>query len=380
MAFRIAPLAWNLLTAANITTAAAAFRPGFPVGSVVTDDPLEVAIGSGLWVVTANVNDDVCFDEGGAELIGTIAPGIYNGWMAYAIGVATAMNAVGSNWQAYQIQGSTNRGKWELGRTSGTGALRCQNGTSTFTAWRDLGFNEDADRSAAASHTGDVPAVHGTGGEQVAADLTTAQSAQMAAIVHPISGRGLAPVVNFGTTSAVADATETDWGDYDDELMVCFFASPHTYRYVRFDLPSQHAASLPEVGAGILFLGPYFELENSYEWDSKAHGNQLKLTGPTGISGTPFLSELRAGEVFRVEWRAAPGWGDADTGAMRNLLEDLGVNALAIVSFDQSVGRKNTETRLCRLVQMPQMPHSYGRDRSGAWKGITLDWEVKGVL
>jgi hypothetical protein len=374
MALRIAPLSWSLIPDASIQTSDAAFFKGFPASNLSDDDIFRVAVGRGLWEMTAT-DRDLDIDQGFGSVRAQIAIGTYHGPGPTASVAIEALNSVGSLWYAYQIQDAVNRNHWVLGRTSGTGALLCNSGANVATsAWAHLGFSTDYDRAAAVSHVSDFPAIQGTGGDQVLYDLSTAKTAQMSAVVNPVGGKGFAPVVRFGTTTAVSDATETDFGEHDDEMMVSFFSSPQRYRYVRLDLVNPRG-STPGVGAGYFYLGPYFETGRSWEWGSYSRSKMLEIRPSVGILGVPFLTELEPGETFSVSFSSSPGLDDADALSVLSLLEDLGVSDYAIVSVDQTSGYINRETKMCRVVSVPSAAHVYDESKSGRWS-VELEFEV----
>ena len=97
-------------------------------------------------------NQYICFDEGGVELVATIAAGTYTG-TTLAAAVDTALDAAGAD---YTVSYSTSTRKFTLAKDTGNYTLRWLTGTRRGADAADLlGFDDAANDTGAGTYTSD---------------------------------------------------------------------------------------------------------------------------------------------------------------------------------------------------------------------------------
>lgn len=119
-----------------------------------------VRIPRSFYDVRTGVNDAIDFNEGGGELNGTLAAGIYDA-TSFAAAVKTALDAAGA--ATYTVAVSDDTGLMTITPNAGTFGLLWTTGTNTATnaslmmGWRVSGGTQAADVAAAASVTSIYP-------------------------------------------------------------------------------------------------------------------------------------------------------------------------------------------------------------------------------
>lgn len=141
----------NFLFGTGAALSASSFVSTLPPSFVLDQLPSKVWRSSGPWEVVAGFNDRIDFDEGGAELVATLNPGIYTTPTLYAAEIKTQMDAAGA--LTYTISYSSNR--FQIAAT-GNFTLRWQSGTDVArSAGIDIGFNITANDTGNNTYTAD---------------------------------------------------------------------------------------------------------------------------------------------------------------------------------------------------------------------------------
>jgi len=369
----LAPLAWNALTGATVSTDAEAFQRGCPASNLWDSDPRKLCLSRGQFTVTAATNDSVEFDDGSAQST-TVAAGLYNSPAEVAIAIAAAMNAVSSAWQVYWIQGSTNRYRFVVKRTTGTGALTIA--TDDDSVFKHLLGFRDADRSAAATHTGDY-AVTSAPRDSVLVDLTTAKPADCTFLAYPQLSPGGVVRVCTGTTTACSDSTDVVGDSADSECLYLGYAATRSARYVRLDLSDSRRHDAPRAGAGYWYHGPVWD---SLEWDVESYQRSLepRYAANRSLTGQLYAGEVAPVERVRVAFTSGAGLEPRDAHEAENLLAALGINGLVFVALDPTY-EPHRESMLARLTAMPSLERVAAESPAGRWR-LTLEFERVPVL
>lgn len=114
--------------------------------------------GNGVFVV-ADSCKYIDFDEGGAELTGTVVTGTYDG-NTLATAIAVALNAAPSKALTYTCVYSESEAKFTIA-AGGNFTIRWNTGTHKATDISDLaGFSDAADDTGAATYTSDSRRIH----------------------------------------------------------------------------------------------------------------------------------------------------------------------------------------------------------------------------
>ncbi len=386
----IAPNSFSEVASGTVQTAAAAFSLGMPAANLFTDDPLEIAELRGTFDVVAGTSDKIDFDEGGGELTATLTAATYLSPMELCIQVATQMNAVGSNWRASWLQGSTDRFRFKLERTSGTASLLNETGTNqSDSALKALCGFANYDRATAAAHTGDFAALHTTqlaasnlwSGCNVLVDLGSAKPAHASFLANPRLSVGGGVDINTGDTTAVSDDQYRFEDSIDSEVMGLVFSSVTTRRYVRLTLLDPRRTDWPRLGAGHWFYGPVFDtnasdLDEPIEWEVGSYGREMvsRTTRTQSVAGHPKFGEVAPGERFSVTFRSGPGLSSRVAPALEDLAAALGVSNYCFVALDPD-NEPHRETRYCRLTEAPSFVRERRESVHGRW-GLTLTFET----
>ena len=375
------PHSHNILPGATLSPSLHRYEPRFPPANMLSDADLRLPmLGLGAFRTATYLHIDFDEELGGGEMTATIKTTLIENPAALCAEAALKMNAAGTldyywRWR----QDSTARYRFEL-IASDTVALKPNSGTNTATsALRYLMGFRSQDRAAAATHLGDLSVVHNPlAGDAALWDMTTATTAQAAVIVNPFGSRGLRPRVDMGTDTSVNDFQQ-EFGDFDDELMATFFATPQTYRYAQILFRDPHredALAGLGCGAGYFYLGPYLNLDN-FTWSTYSEGQQVMSHTQTGTTGLPFVSELRPGRTFSVGFSAQPGLTSADATALQDMVFALGTQEKITIAFDPT-NDPSGSTRCCRLTSAPTFQHIYDVSKAGRWT-CGLEFEVLAV-
>jgi hypothetical protein len=361
-------LSENRVNSALLSTASTVALKGFPQANLTdADEPRRPTLYRGQFVVTAGVNDALNFTDTGARSA-VVAPATYPNPAAFANAIAAAMNGAGgaTDYIVYWDQSATNRNRFVIEKAASTVSLEINTGAGAATSCLRLlcGFR-NADRTAAASHVADLAVIHqptftgATAGDYTRWDLATVKPMQAAVLVSPHLSPGARPYLDFGTSSATGNDAEIKFGDFDDELMCAFFTL-QTHRYVALHLCDPHREDLSYVGAGLCWVGNWYA--PSHTWTATSRSGRMLTSSSKGeITGTPFLSEMQAGDSFNFSLEVA-----SDMDGLAEVLRSAGMNDRLAVALDP-LNEPNRETRLCRLAAMPTLERKQRETRLGWW-------------
>lgn len=358
--------------------------PGFPVANLWHSDARKPTRWRHVTNIRTGVNDRIDGDDG-APFVATLNQGFYVGMPAICAERARALNAVSSNWVCYQLQGSTNRYRVVLARTSGTASLL--NATGPNVARCELtqtgGFRAE-DRSAAGEHVGDVPATQGLSA-QLALDFGEARGPFSGAIFYALDASPAAIVyVHAGATNPAADAFAVA-REVDADGILLPFTSTTAYRYYLATIGDPRRQDKPYVGLGEFWMGTWFDTDRTgwarieAEKDGFGYALEFRSIVTERRHGYPTFSEVRPGELYTAPFLSAPGVDPAEEPSYAALLRDLGRTGEAYVSAGTAGTGAGPDSaplaaacRLCRLDGLPVI----GQNQETGRYSVTFRWRV----
>lgn len=373
---RLIPLidAWNLLTQGSDAGDDREWLRSAPVGNLTTADFREPAISNGVWVVQAGVNDDIDINEGAGELTATLTAATYYSAHQFAEEVEAQLEVAGTHsYTVTWLQDDAARYRFKIADDTGTVALPWNSGTNAATSARGLLGYGDYDRSAAATHTGDVAVIHDPILGARVQRSSIAGIARCAVVVGPVGGCDLRANARFSGASP----ERYGLGDYDDELMVTFFDAVDNAT-VSLELLCPHSADTQLVGAGYGYIGDYYEPSNAWEVSSYDLDPIDASVIHRTQSGRAYVgAEFGQRYSLKLGWRGAPGYDPDDLPQLRHLLDDIGIGDPLVVAMDPA-NEPTRESYLCRLVAMPSLTKVYTEGKPGRW-AVSLELETVSV-
>ena len=193
---------------------------------------------SGTFIIDST-NSSLDFDIGGGEITATLTTGTYTP-TTLATEIATQMNVVSTDTHTATYDGTT--GKWTIDSDGGTFSLLTNTGSNTATSvFTSIGFDTAADKTGAATYTGENVAIHTE--ENVVFDLKTTEDIDaFSFILDPLDGNKFTSSVVIKLqanatdvwTSPAVDETITLDSRYDIALKV--FSTAQSYRYWRVQI------------------------------------------------------------------------------------------------------------------------------------------------
>jgi hypothetical protein len=237
-------------------------HPQFPSTDTQGDTPSQfwrtrhgTGSGNGLFVVT-NSNKYINFDEGGAELTGTLTTGSYNG-NTLATAVAAAMNAAPGKALTYACVYSETNALFTISAGSNF-TIRWNTGTNKAADISDLcGYSDGSNDTGALTYTSDYRRIHYPRAF-ITNDLLTAQGVNFLAFLnHNISASA-----TIKWRGADDDAFTTNLEEvtitHNPTNLIYFFASSKTKRYTQIQVEDPtNPNSYIQVGAVV--MGTYWE-------------------------------------------------------------------------------------------------------------------------
>jgi hypothetical protein len=299
--------------------------------------------GNGLFVVDATCNK-INFDEGGAELTGTVASASYNG-NALATAVAAALNGAAGKALTYACVYSESTGKFTISAGANF-TLRWLNGTNKTTDISDLcGYLDTANDTGAATYTSDNRRIHWPKAF-IDIDLLTACEANFIGLLgHNISSAAVIKLYGADDTAFTTNLT-TDTITWALGSIYFFLSASRTKRYYRVSIedPTNTGAYIQ---ISTISLGKYFEPSRNY------------IVG--GPEGPEDLADLGLSDSLNLYGQEKPmldtwdlpfdGLSNAEKAEVRVLNFECGLTKALIICFDSSspnttsylVGQTETE-------------------------------------
>ena len=211
--------------------------------------------GNGLFVVSDS-NKYINFDEGGAELTGTVTTGSYNG-NTLATAVAAAMNAAPGKALTYACAYSETNALFTISAGSNF-TIRWNTGTNKAADISGLcGFSDAANDTGALTYTAEYRRIHYSRA-YITLDLLTAQEVNFLALLN----------------HNISDAATIKWRGADDDAFTVnlvevtithnptnlfyFFGSSSTKRYVQIQIEDPTNPN-SYIQIGPMIMGKYWE-------------------------------------------------------------------------------------------------------------------------
>ncbi|HCS49905.1 MAG TPA: hypothetical protein DIW61_17330 [Candidatus Aminicenantes bacterium] len=211
--------------------------------------------GNGLFVVTDS-NKYINFDEGGAELTGTVATGSYNG-NTLATAVAAAMNAAPGKALTYACVYSETNALFTISAGSNF-TIRWNTGTNKAVDISGLcGFSDAADDTGALTYDGDYRRIHYPRAF-ITNDLLTAQTVNFLALLnHNISASATIKWRGADDDAFTVNLVEVTITHNPTNLFY-FFGSSSTKRYVQIQVEDPTNPN-SYIHIGPVVMGTYWE-------------------------------------------------------------------------------------------------------------------------
>jgi len=281
--------------------------------------------GNGVFVV-ADANKYIDFDEGGAELTGTLTVGTYNG-NTLATEIAAALNAAPDKALTYTCVYDEATAKFTIA-AGGNFTIRWNTGTHKATDISALaGFSDAADDTGAATYTSDTRVVHYPCAF-ISCDTVNIVSAQFFAIIgHGISSAATIKFIGADDAAYTTNAVEIAI-TYNATSIFYFHSSVVSKRYWKLEIQDP-TNSQAYVMVGTVVLGPYWEPTRSFGKHSE--GKEDRSEVDYSDSGDVFCQRKKVSDVWALPFS---GLTDSDRDLALALLEDVGLSNGIIICTD----------------------------------------------
>jgi hypothetical protein len=332
-------------------------HPQYPATDIQGDTPSQfwrtrngTGSGNGLFVVTDS-NKYIDFDEGGAELTGTLTAGSYNG-TTLATEIAVAMNAAPGKALTYACAYNLTDAKFTISAGSNF-TIRWFNGTHKTTDISDLaGYSDAANDTGAATYDSDSRRIHYPRA-YVSIDLLTATEVNFLAILnHNISASAIIKwrgADDAAFTTGLEEVTIT----HNLSNIFYFFTSSKTKRHVQLQIEDP-TNSNSYIQIGPIVMGTYWELSREA---TKPH-SKGKVDNSI-VEESQSLVEYGQPRPLRKIWGLSyVGMNDTDADKVIAFFEEAGVSHGFIVCLDYN--SPNTYSYFVRNADLaePQYNHS----------------------
>jgi hypothetical protein len=298
--------------------------------------------GNGTFVVTDS-NKYVDFDEGGAELTGTLVLGTYNG-LTYAAAIATAMNAAPGKALTYAGAYNETTSKFTISAGSNF-TIRWNTGTHKATDISDTaGYSDAANDSGAASYTSDYRRIHWPA-VYFDNDLGGLNDLNIAGLInHNISSAATISLI-MSTTSDFSSGNTTETLTYNAYAIFKFFTLVNK-RYVRIKIEDPTNPN-SYIQVGPVWTTKYIEPSRTFSGDGYEDGgddpSDIEFT-PAGVLCAQERSFIDAVNIVFNRLEAT------SKNEIRALIEEVGLTRSLLAIFDYS--QPNTTTMLARLNEV----------------------------
>jgi len=297
--------------------------------------------GNGLFVVTDS-NKYINFDEGGAELTGTVATGGYNG-TTLATAVAAAMNAAPGKALTYACVYSETNALFTISAGSNF-TIRWNTGTNKAVDISGLcGFSDAADDTGALTYDGDYRRIHYPRAF-ITNDLLTAQTVNCLVLLnHNISASATIKWRGADDDAFTVNLVEVTITHNPTNLFY-FFGSSSTKRYVQIQVEDPTNPN-SYIHIGPVVMGTYWELSRSVA-RSYVRGKDDSSWVEEGHSLVEYGQPRPRRKIWTLPYN---GLLDVDADGIILFFEEVGISYGFVVCLDsdspsnQSYFVKNTE-------------------------------------
>lgn len=288
--------------------------------------------GNGVFVVTDS-NKYIDFDEGSAELTGTLTLGSYNGATFLAAEIKTQLDAAGD--LTYTVTYNETTAKFTIA-AGGNFTIRWNTGTHKATDISALaGFSDAADDTGAATYTSDTRVIHYPCAF-ISCDTVNIVGAQFFAIIgHSISSAATIKFIGADDAAYTTNAVEIaiTWNATN---IFYFHSSVVSKRYWKLEIQDP-TNSQAYVMVGTVVLGPYWEPTRSF--GKHAEGKDDPSEVEKSDSGDVFCQRKKVSDVWALPFS---GLTDSDKNLVLALLEDVGLSNGIIICTDHDTPNSYT--------------------------------------
>lgn len=293
--------------------------------------------GGGYFVIRANINDRIDFDEGGGEITANLTPGSFNADSLFAH-LKTIMDAAGAHTYTWShLEAGSDINKFKCVDGTGNVAFPWKTGTNTARSVGDtIGFDVTADDGAAATHTADEIRIH----YREYIYFTRASTINVyGAIIRGHNFQSGATVSlfgsddDFGTTPLAASFTT------QDDILILEYDAVQAYqdwmiRVVDVDNPDGYIA------IGTIFLGPQFQPTLNFLNQPHMVGRQDPSIIKPSFDGQETSIQRSKYDEFNYEFRVK---GSTQKGLFDTMFDAVGTSKKFFITEDPDSSLSTTK-------------------------------------